>query len=141
MSLAAEAAPGFRDHPGYEMTCEPATERVRIVFNGETVADSAAALRLLETKHRPVLYLPVADVRQELLRPSEQRTYCPFKGHASYWSLEVGGRVAENALWGYEAPFAEAAALGGYVAFYGDRVDQVYLDEVAQEPVGPGRAG
>jgi len=59
MSLAAESAPGFKDHPGYEVACEPAAERVRVVFNGETVADSRAALRVLETKHKPVLYLEV----------------------------------------------------------------------------------
>ena len=138
MSLAENAAPGFRDHPGYEVNIAKAGQRVRIVFNGETVADSDAALLVLETRHRPVYYLPMANVRRDLLQPSAHGSYCPFKGKASYWSIVVGERVAENAVWGYEAPFAEVAPLKDHVAFYGDRVDAVYLDGALQEAVGPG---
>ena len=141
MPLAANTAPGFQDHPDHEVTCESAAERVRVVFAGETVADSRAALRVEETGYRPVYYIPMADVRRAFLRASEHRSYCPFKGEAGYWSLAVGERIAENALWGYEKPFDECAALKDHVAFYGDRVDAVYLDEVAQPPAAPGREG
>jgi uncharacterized protein (DUF427 family) len=62
-------------------------------------------------------------VRFELLEPTDHQTFCPFKGEASYWTLRVGDRVEENAVWSYEDAFDEVEGLEGYVAFYPDRVD------------------
>ncbi len=132
-------APGFAANPDYRITFEPSPRRVRVEFNGETIADSAAAHLLFETRHLPVYYFPRADVRLDLLRPSEHHTYCPYKGTASYWSVAVGDRVGENAVWGYPEPFDEVAGIQDYLAFYWDRVDHWYEedDEIFVHPRDP----
>ena len=125
---AQNSAPGFAKHPGYEVTLEPCPKRLRVLFNGETVADSARAVLLRETGILPVYYFPEADLRMDLFERSDHSSYCPFKGDASYWSLAVGERRAENALWGYETPYDEVAELAAYRAFYWNRVDR-WLEE------------
>lgn len=108
---------------------EPATRRIRVVFNGETLADSQRAYRVLETSHPPVYYLPPEDVRQDLLRPTAQKSFCEFKGVATYWTVQVGDRTAEDAAWSYEAPSSDFAPIQGYLAFYPSRMDACYVDE------------
>ena len=93
------------------------------MWNGETIVDSERALRVLETKHDPVIYFPRDDVRMDRLSRTEHHSFCPFKGDASYFSIEVGGRSAENAVWSYEEPLEAVAGLKDYVAFYRDHVD------------------
>ena len=102
---------------------EDCPKRVRAVFNGETVADSRRVKLLHETGHLPVYYFPEEDLRHDLLEPSDHTTHCPFKGDASYWSVRVGDRVAENAVWSYPEPLESAPPLAGYAAFYWDKMD------------------
>ena len=111
----------YHRFPEYRVDLEPNPGRVRVRFDGVTIADTDRALRVLETKHPPVVYLPLDDVRTEYLLPADHQTFCPFKGEASYWSIRVADRVEENAVWTYERPFDEVAGLKGYVAFYPDR--------------------
>ncbi len=99
---------------------------VRVTFNGETVADSRSVMLLHETGHLPVYYFPEEDVRMDLLEESDHTTYCPFKGDASYWSVRVGDRVAENAVWSYLKPIDPAPPLAGYLAFYWRMMDAWY---------------
>jgi uncharacterized protein (DUF427 family) len=108
---------------------EPTPRRVRVTFNGETVADSKRAVLLRETGHLPVYYFPPEDVRQEVLEPTEQRTRCPFKGEASYWSVRVGDQLAENAMWGYLEPLTGREDIAGYRAFYWNRMDAWYEED------------
>jgi uncharacterized protein (DUF427 family) len=118
---------------------EPTPRRVRVTFNGQTVADSKRALLLRETGHLPVYYFPPEDVRGEFLEPTELHTRCPYKGEASYWSVRVGDRVAENAMWGYLDPLPGREDIGGYRAFYWQRMDGWYEedDEVFAHPRDP----
>jgi uncharacterized protein (DUF427 family) len=102
---------------------------VRVKFNGETIADSKRAVLLRETGHLPVYYFPPEDVRQDLLEPTELHTRCPFKGEASYWTIRVGDRVANNAMWGYLDPLPEREDIRGYRAFYWNRVDAWYEED------------
>jgi len=111
------------DAPGYRIAIEPYPRRVKVVFDGIAIADSDRAVELRETRHAPVVYFPKADVRMDLLELAAYRTHCPFKGDATYWTLAVGDRRVENAVWAYEEPLAEAARLAGHVAFYRGRVD------------------
>jgi uncharacterized protein (DUF427 family) len=67
----------------------------------------------------------------DLLRPSSLQTQCPYKGTASYWSVDVDGVVAEDVVWTYPSPLAESQKIAGLVAFYNDRVD-LYVDGVKQ---------
>ena len=126
------SAPGFATRPDYRVDLLPESRRVKVVFGGMTVADSTAARRCEETGHGPVHYLPQKDVRLDLLRPTEHHTRCPYKGEASYWTIEVPAengavRRSENAVWAYPAPYAEVPGLAGHYAFYTARVDSITL--------------
>ncbi|MBV9453774.1 MAG: DUF427 domain-containing protein [Rubrobacter sp.] len=105
---------------------EDSPRRVRVVFNGETVADSQQIKLLHETGHLPIYYFPEEDVRMDLLEKSDHTTHCPFKGDASYWSVKVGDKVAENAVWSYPEPIDSAPPLSGLVAFYSNKMDEWY---------------
>ena len=113
----------YHKYPDYRVDLDPSRERVRVCFNGELIADSAKTLIVRETKHDPVVYFPREDVRLDAMQRTDHETFCPFKGEASYWSLRVGDRVEENAVWTYEDPFDEVAGLKDYVSFYPDRVE------------------
>src|SRR6185295_1614103 len=106
----------------FELRFEPAAKRLRVEFNGALLADSRRALVLHETRRPPAYYFPAEDVRMELLSRTAHTTHCPFKGDASYWTLKVGERTAENAAWAYEAPYRDAEPIRGYVSFYGNKV-------------------
>src|ERR1051326_8155313 len=88
----------------HRVDVEPTPRRVRVVFNGQTIADSKRAVLLRESNLLPVYYFPPEDVRGEFLEATEQHTRCPYKGEASYWTIKVGDKVAENAMWGYLDP-------------------------------------
>jgi uncharacterized protein (DUF427 family) len=118
----SNTAPGFEAHPNYEVKIEPSRAHVRALIGETVVADTKAALAVTETQHQPVWYLPMADVDQTLLERTDTSTYCPFKGNASYWSINAPDASFKDALWGYEAPFDECQPLLGYVAFYTDKV-------------------
>jgi uncharacterized protein (DUF427 family) len=113
---------------------EPTGKLIRVVFNDQTVAETRRALRVLETRHPPVYYLPPEDVRTEWLTGQSIRTICEFKGAAAYWTLKVGGRVSENAAWSYPDPTPAFRALQGYIAFYASRVDACFVDGEQVKP-------
>ncbi len=119
--------------PGYRIHYEPHDKRVRVVWQGVTVADSRRAIRVHETRLEPVFYLPRDDVRMDLAERTTYTTHCPFKGNASYWSLRVGDALAENALWSYEEPTQEARPIAGYIAFYRNRMDAWYEEDAPVE--------
>lgn len=98
--------------------------RIRTRFAGETIVDSTHVKLLHEQGRLPVFYFPREDVRMDLLQPTDRTTHCPWKGDASYWSVRVGDRVAENAVWGYPEPVAGAPPIAGHVAFYWDSMDE-----------------
>ncbi|MGW5639704.1 DUF427 domain-containing protein [Streptomyces sp. NPDC003832] len=103
--------------------------RVRVECAGEVLADTRRALRVLETSHPPVFYVPPADVRMDLLRPAPGgRTRCEWKGWAQYWDLAVAGEVRERAAWSYPHPDPGYELLAGCVAFYPSRVDRCTVD-------------
>tara|TARA_Y100000588_G_scaffold86334_1_gene91811 strand:- start:322 stop:801 length:480 start_codon:yes stop_codon:yes gene_type:complete len=105
VALAGIGATDTLARDGYRVSIEPSRDRFRVVFNGETMAESSDALLMHETRLPSVYYFPLEDVRTEFLIRNDLHTHCPFKGNASYWSLKVGDRAAENAVWAYENPF------------------------------------
>ena len=113
----------------YQVVIEDSPRRVRVVFNGVTVADSGAMKMMHETRHIPVYYFPLDDVRMDLLEKSDHSSHCPHKGDASYWHVKVGDRVAENAMWSYEAPFDNVPQAKGLAAFYWGRMDHWYEED------------
>jgi uncharacterized protein (DUF427 family) len=114
------------DHP-ITITTNPA--RVRVTLGGAVVADSVRAVRLQEAAYSPVFYIPREDANMALLTRTTLSTHCPYKGDASYYTIEAGGRTAKDAVWSYETPFPAMAEIAGHLAFYPNRVDAI--EEVA----------
>jgi len=108
---------------------EPTMKRIRVVFNGETIADTTRALRVLETSHPPVYYIPPQDVKMNLLTSTRRHTFCEFKGTAAYWTIRVGDKVADNAAWSYPSPNDDYDAIAEYIAFYPAHMDACYVDD------------
>jgi uncharacterized protein (DUF427 family) len=115
----------------------PCEARVRVELGGETLADTVAALRVLETSHPPTIYIPPADIRMDLLSPSRMRaTICEWKGSARYLDAVLPGRRVDAVGWTYAAPVAPYEALVDHVAFYPGRVDTAFIGDervLAQE--------
>lgn len=123
--MSANNAPGWKTRPDHRITTKPAGARVQVTFNGEVIADSREAVRMDEGNYAAVFYIPRKDAKMERLVRTTHSTYCPFKGHASYYSLSSGGRMAENAVWSYETPYDEMGVIKELLAFYPDKVDSI----------------
>jgi uncharacterized protein (DUF427 family) len=113
---------GTPDHP---ITITPTKGRVKVTYNGKVVADTTRALTLQEASYPGVQYIPREDVDKSLLSKTAHSTHCPYKGDASYYSINAGGKIAENAIWSYETPKADVGEIAGHVAFYPNRVDKI----------------
>lgn len=109
----------------HSIAIAPAAKTVRVTFKGVVIAESANALDLREGIYGVVKYIPRADVDMARLRRTAHHTTCPFKGEASYFSIEVDGGISENAIWTYETPLPGVAAIKNHIAFYPDRVDRI----------------
>ncbi|WP_433073059.1 DUF427 domain-containing protein [Dactylosporangium sp. CA-052675] len=106
---------------------ERTSRRIAARHAGAVVFDSTNAVRVLETSHPPVYYIPPADI-QGALSPSRRRTFCEFKGVAGYWDLTVGGITVPDAAWSYERPSPGFEILAGYLAFYPGLLDECTVD-------------
>jgi len=113
---------------------EKVSARLRVIFNGQTIADTGSGFRVLETSHPPVYYLPPDDTKQQFLQAAQGSSWCEFKGHASYWSLSVDGKESPNAVWSYPAPSPGFAEIAGYLAFYASRFDECWVDDERVQP-------
>ena len=118
---------------------EACPRRVRVVCGGVTVADSTSVLLVHETRHLPVYYFPVADVRMDLLAPTGQTKQDSYKGDNVMLTLSVGDRVVEDSAWLIEKPSGAVPQLAGHVAFYWSKMDSWYEedDEVYVHPRDP----
>ena len=110
------------DHP---ITIEANGKRVQVRFADRVVADTTRAKTLKETTYRPAHYIPREDADMSLFERTSHSTYCPYKGDASYYSIKVGGKIAENAIWSYEQAYPAVAEIDGYLCFYANRVDSI----------------
>jgi uncharacterized protein (DUF427 family) len=107
--------------------------RIEIMVDGVLIASTTGAVSLHETGLPPRHYLPRGDVQVEL-RSTDKGTTCPFKGAASYWSIEVDGNRHENLVWAYEDPIEGMEAIKGRIAFFDERVDVVIDGEPQPRP-------
>lgn len=113
---------GSAEHP---ITVEPNAGRVRVWFARHVVADTVQALVLREASLSPVLYVPRTDADMRVLERTAHATHCPYKGDASYFTINVAGGRTENAVWSYESPLPSVAPIKDHLAFYPDRVDRI----------------
>jgi uncharacterized protein (DUF427 family) len=112
----------YPPNPYHRVDCRPTTRRLRVEVAGTTLVDTDDTVVLFETALAAVLYVDRAHVRTDLLRPSPTRTYCNYKGWATYWSVAVGGVVVDDAAWGYDDPPPESLPVRGLLAFDPGRV-------------------
>ena len=117
---------------------EPVLERLRVVVDGEAVAETTRGFRVLETAGAPVYYFPPADVRMDLLAASSHGSFCEWKGSAGYYSYVGPSRRIEDVAWSYSAPSRGYEQIAGYLAFYAGRVDEAW---VGDEPATPQPGG
>lgn len=110
------------------------SRHVRVDLDGQTVAESNRPTILFETGLPPRYYLPLSDVRLDLLHPSETTTHCPYKGTASYWSITVDGRSREDVAWTYRTPLPECVKIAGLVCFYTEKLDVYVNRELQRDP-------
>lgn len=117
---------------------ERVPERVRIVLAGDTIADTHAAWRVLETTHPPTYYLPEMAFLPGTLRRSARASFCEWKGRANYFDVLHGDRVERDAAWAYADPAAAYEVLLGHVAVYAGRMDACYVgdEQVTPQPGG-----
>lgn len=121
-------SPGHQQHPDHKVIEQHPDYRVTVTFNGEKIADSSAVVEVREDDHPVRYYFPRAEVKTSALQRTDHTTRCPFKGLAHYYSIKVGDRTSENAVWTYEDPYDEHMALKEGLAFYEDRVDRLEVD-------------
>jgi uncharacterized protein (DUF427 family) len=126
---------GHPREPFHRVDTRLTTRPVRIEVDGEIVAESTGARLLFETSLPTRFYLPREDMRVDL-HPSSRHTYCPYKGVASYWSVDAGGRRREDLGWSYEQPLPAVAAIAGMVAFWDNRVDVFFDGQRRERPGG-----
>ena len=107
------------DHP---ITITPNPNRIRVSADGVVIAETRRALTLKEAKYPAVQYIPREDAKLELLSRTDRVTHCPYKGDANYFSVNANGKVIENSIWTYEAPFPAMAEISSHLAFYPDKV-------------------
>jgi uncharacterized protein (DUF427 family) len=113
---------------------EPVADRVRIVFAGETLVDTNAAYRVLETSHPPTYYIPPGDVREGVLEPSGRTSICEWKGQAFYFNVVLGRARVDHAAWSYPAPTPTFMSLRDHLSFYAHQMDACYVGEERVQP-------
>jgi len=107
---------------------EKVTRHIQVLFAGEVIADTRRAQRVLETRHPPVYYIPLENIRTECLFSTDYQTWCEWKGQAAYYNVSLGGRRARNAAWYYPDPSPGYETLKSMVAFYPSKMDACYVD-------------
>ena len=111
--------------PHHPISVEKNPARVVVTVAGRVIADTREALTLREATYPPVQYIPREDADLTQLERTDHESWCPFKGDASYYSINSGGKRSVNAVWTYEEPHAAVAEIKNHLAFYPDRVDSI----------------
>jgi uncharacterized protein (DUF427 family) len=107
---------------------EESSKHIQVVFNGEVIADTRRAKRVLETSHPPVYYIPLEDIQQRYLTRTQRSSFCEWKGQAAYYTVTVGDRSVADAAWFYPNPTPAFAGIKDYVAFYPSKMEACYIE-------------
>jgi uncharacterized protein (DUF427 family) len=114
--------------PFVRIDVRKSSQPLRVVINGETVAETTRARFLYETGSITRYYIPQEDIRMDLLQPTDLQTSCPYKGTCTYWALRVNGEEFENVVWSYPTPLPEVADIKELLCFYNEKVDEILID-------------
>ncbi len=113
----------------------PSRRHVRVVIDGQTVAETRRPHLVFETNHPVRYYIPQEDMRMDLLVPSATTSRCPYKGPASYWSVKLGAETFSDLVWGYMEPIPEMPKIKGLLCFFHERGCDIYVDgELVERP-------
>jgi uncharacterized protein (DUF427 family) len=126
--------------PFHRIDVLSSSRHVSLELDGQVLAKSSRPMLLFETMLPTRYYLPREDILAALV-PSGTRTYCAYKGQASYWSATIGGRALPDIAWTYQQPLNDAARVRGLIAFFGERLDVVLDGERLDRPITPWSAG
>lgn len=118
-----EPVDGHPRDPFHRVDARPSGQRIRVEFGGQVLAETQRPVLVYETLLPVRTYFPRSDVDFSLLEPSERTSICPYKGHASYWSVRDAGPKGRNVAWSYEDPLPDANPIKGLIAFYDERTD------------------
>ena len=110
------------------------SRHIRVVMGGTTVAESRRPVLLFETGIQTRYYLPKEDVKQDLLRPSDRKTLCAYKGEASYYSVAAGGKLFNDVIWYYRYPTPEVGKIANNLAFYSENADVAFFVDGRELP-------
>jgi uncharacterized protein (DUF427 family) len=111
------------------------SRHVVVSLDGVRLAESRQPRILFETGLPARYYVPLTDVRLELLRPSDTVTMCPYKGTATYWSVQIGERLVPDLVWTYRTPVVESVKIAGLACFFNEHVDLTVEGVQQQRPV------
>ncbi len=115
---------------------EPVSAPIKVIFNGVVIAETTHAMRVLETSHPPVYYIPPEDIRREYFSRTEHASFCEWKGQAAYYTIAVDGREAANAAWFYPNPTPSFFGIKDHLAFYPSKMDACFVgdEQVTSQP-------
>jgi len=139
--MSKRIEPGPNQESVWDYPRPPALEtvekRLRVVFNGETIADTTTGYRVLETSHPPTYYIPPEDIAMNYLNRESRTSRCEFKGRAVYYSVTVGERSVQQAGWAYPAPTQRFTEIADHVSFYASKMGACFVgDEQARAQEG-----
>jgi uncharacterized protein (DUF427 family) len=117
---------------------EETSQKIRVVFEGVTIADTTHAKRLLETSHPPTYYIPPEDIATQYLIPSDSQSFCEWKGTARYYHLQIGDKRVLDVAWYYPKPTGDYTRLVFHMAFYAQKMSACFVDE-EQARAQPGK--
>ncbi len=126
--------------PFHRIDVLTSSRQVRLELNGQVLAESSRPMLLFETMLPTRYYLPREDIRAALV-PSPTRTYCAYKGQASYWSAVLGGDQLTDIGWSYAEPLHDATRVRDLVAFFDERIDVTLDGTRLERPVTPWSSG
>lgn len=117
---------------------EASAQRIQVICNQITIADTQQGQRVLETSHPPVYYLPPEDIQMQYLVSSPGQSFCEWKGTAKYYSIVFPEQQIPNCAWYYPNPTPAFTAIKDYIAFYPSLMDACYVDgeKVTPQPGG-----
>jgi uncharacterized protein (DUF427 family) len=121
-------SPGHQKWPDHEVRETRVGQRMKVEIGGDVLADSADVIRVDESDYPARYYFPRADVKMDRLERSDTTTECPFKGSANYFSVMLGDKTLKDAVWTYEDPYDEHAALKERVAFYEENIPGIRIE-------------
>ncbi|MEO1289767.1 MAG: DUF427 domain-containing protein [Chloroflexota bacterium] len=108
---------------------EKTNKTLKVIFNGEVIAETTNGYRVLETSHPPAYYIPPEDINVNYLESTSRSTFCEFKGAASYYTVKVGDKSEPNSAWYYKNPSRGFEAIQNHVCFYASKMDACYVDD------------